>query len=116
MPIFESNNTDSEDNAFVKQVGAFSSGVMTEVSLDDSSWTALPSSALSDRVFVSVQYSDFNAGKSKQVLLNYSNSAASDEGIRLGGGDIWSRTISDSITIYGRVTSGSADVIVEEIS
>lgn len=91
-------------------------GVMTEVALTDAGWTALPQTALTDRLSLSIQNTTTQASCSGRgiVLLNYDNSAGATEGwkiLPLGNKDI---ALTANQTVYGRMLSGSGTVIVDE--
>ena len=49
------------------------------------------------------------------VLWNYSASAPSTEGIRILDGAIKNADLKSNIVIYGRMLSGTGEVVVEEI-
>lgn len=113
VSIFTTN-----DIGFKKESQTFSpsglrnGGLITEVTINDSSWTALPAVALSGRNAISIQNrSGF------EVKLNYTSSAGY---VGMVVPDQYERhyDITDAISIYARAISGAGSVVViiEEIS
>jgi hypothetical protein len=86
-------------------------GRATTVSINSTTWTALPPSALENRNAVCIQnYSG------KLVKLNYSNLVSGFNGIILPDSAERYYDISDTIFIYAKCDSGTAELIIEEIS
>ena len=91
--------------------GLKNGGKVTEVTIDDTSWTALPTSALSNRNAMAIQnYSG------QDVKLNYDNAIVGYVGVLLKDGNERFYDISDSIIIYAKSSSSSCTLIVEELS
>ena len=91
--------------------GLRNGGKITVVTLGDSVWTPLPLAALSDRNAMSIQnLSDVN------IKINYDNTVSGYIGIEIKAGFERYYDIKDTITIYARTESGSAQVVVEELS
>lgn len=91
--------------------GLIVGGVITEVSLNSSSWTALPSSALSGRNALSIQNRS-----GTEIKINYDNSVVGYVGIVIPDGGERFYDISDSIVIYAKSSSGTPTVVIEEIA
>jgi hypothetical protein len=92
--------------------GLGGSGRITIVALTASAWTALPTTALTDRNAILIQNQSDNGNV---VLLNYSASAAS-EGMRLEDRATKGVSLKSSIVLYGRMVSGTGSVAVEELA
>lgn len=88
-------------------------GLVTEVALDDTNWTALPASPLTDRNTIAIQNRS-----GKEIKLNYSNSVSGYVGMVVADGSERTYDIKDTILIYGKVAPGGgvAVVNVEEIA
>lgn len=87
-------------------------GRVTMVSLDATSWTALPAVSLPMRNSIAIQN---QSGNGNVVMLNYSASAPA-EGIFIEDGGYRSMAITDQISIYARMASGIGTVAVEELA
>jgi hypothetical protein len=92
--------------------GLSTEGKVTLVNLTDSAWTALPATPLTNRNSIVFQNQSDNG---KALLLNYSASAPA-EGIRIEDGGFRSLAIRPGIVVYGRMTTGSGKVAVEELA
>lgn len=91
--------------------GLRNAGKVTEVSINSASWTALPPLPLTNRNALAIQnYSG------QTVKINYSNSVVGFIGLIIPDQSERQYDITESIPIYGKCESGSAVVIVEEIS
>jgi hypothetical protein len=91
--------------------GLKNGGRVTEVTINSSSWTALPPTALSNRNAMSIQnYSGVD------VKLNYDNATVGYVGAILQDGNERFYDISDAIVIYAKASSGTPTLIVEELS
>lgn len=88
-----------------------SSGLITEVTIDDSSWTALPSNPLSGRISVSVQNRS-----GQEIKINFDNSEPDYVGIAVDDGGDRHYDVTDNIIFYGKSSSGSVVITVEEIA
>lgn len=93
--------------------GLSTAGKITHVSLDDTQWKPLPATALANRNNITVQNISDNGAV---VLWNYSGSAPATEGFRIEDGQFKSVAITDAITVYGRILSGSGTVCVDEVA
>jgi len=103
-------------------VGTFSptglnvGGKITQVTLNDSSWTPLPATALSNRNAISIQNLS-----GYEMKINYQEAFDGSYGyvgMVLPNGNERYYDIKDSILIYGRLATGSVSgvVNVEEIA
>jgi len=86
-------------------------GKITEVAINDSSWTVLPGTALTDRNAVGIQ--NFSG---QEIKLNYDNTTVGYVGVILKDNDQRQYDITDDILIYAKASSGSCTVIIEEIA
>jgi hypothetical protein len=87
-------------------------GKVTEVVLNDTTWTALPATALTSRNAIRIQnYSGV------EVKTNYDTGISGYVGMVIdANGGHAAYDISPNIVIYGKTASGSATVFVEELS
>jgi hypothetical protein len=93
--------------------GLKNAGRHSEVTVNDSSWTALPSTALSDRNAIAIQ----NNSTTSNVKINYVNSIGTYTGmtIRKNGGER-QYDIKDTITLYAKAETGNVTLDIEELS
>jgi hypothetical protein len=93
--------------------GLRNGGKVTEVTINDITWTALPSTALTDRNAMSI----INRS-GVEVKVNYDNSVAGYVGVPINNNDERYYDIKDTIVIYAKATTGAGSVtlIIEEIS
>lgn len=91
--------------------GLRTGGRITEVVLNDSSWTALPATPLSGRNAIAIQ--NFSG---QTIKLNYDNAVSGLTGVYLQNTLDRFYDISDTIIIYAKSSSGAATIIVEEIA
>jgi hypothetical protein len=104
----------SEDTTFSGEFtpgGLKIAGRVTIVSIDDTNWTALPATALANRNAISV----INRS-GVQIKLNYSASVSGYIGVPVDNGSERFYDISDQIVVYGKSSSGSAELIIEELA
>lgn len=95
----------------VAQSGLNIGGRVTEVSLNDTSWTALPPVSLQKRNSIQVQ--NFSG---VDITINYIADNASDFGVIVRDSSERIYMITDAIVLYGRSSLGVAKIIVEEIA
>jgi hypothetical protein len=98
-------------NVTVSQTSLHGSGIVTDVTLNDATWTALPPTPLVGRSAVAVQN---NSGQS--VKINYDNTEPGFVGVLLPDGQDRFYDISDQIVQYAKSSSGAAVIQVEELS
>ncbi len=88
-------------------------GKITVVTINDTTWTALPASPLANRNAMSIQNTTNN-----ELKLQYDNTTVGYVGIRMFPSAERMYDVTDSIPIYAKLEPGAApqDVVVEEIS
>jgi hypothetical protein len=86
-------------------------GLITRVTINNTGWTALPATPLTDRNTIAVQNKSVG-----EIYINFDNSAAvADSWLVTAGGSV-SYGITESIVLYARSAAASADVIVKELA
>ena len=95
----------------VKTQGLTLGGLVTEVVLNDTTWTALPAPPLPSRNAVSIQ--NFSG---QLIKLNYNPATVGLVGVNVMDQNERFYDISDTILIYGKSTSGTCTIVVEEIA
>ena len=91
--------------------GLKNAGRVTEVTLNDLTWTALPATPLTDRNALAIQ--NFSG---QLVKVNYDNSVSGFVGAHIPDGQERFYDITEDIIQYAKCASGSATVVVEELS
>lgn len=91
--------------------GLKTAGLVTEVTIDDASWTALPASALSNRNALAIQNRS-----GIEVKINYDNSVVGYVGMVISDGEERQYDITDAIVVYAKAKTGTPTLNVEEIS
>ena len=94
--------------------GLFNAGLVTEVTLSTASWTALPTTALTDRNAIAIQNTT-----GFQIKLNYSSGISGYVGIIVENDSERFYNVTDDIVIFAKLepaASGASDVTVEELS
>ena len=87
------------------------SGKVTEVTLSDTAWTALPPVALVNRNAINIQnYSG------TQIKLNFDPSIAPYTGVIVNDQSERNYDIKDTILIYAKAEIGNPVIIIEEVS
>jgi hypothetical protein len=87
------------------------SGKVTEVTLSDTAWTALPPVALVNRNAINIQnYSG------TEIKLNFDPTITDYVGVILNDQSERNYDIKDTILLYARASIGSPQIIVEEVS
>ena len=92
--------------------GNFSAKSVTETCLNvpNNTWTALPTTAMSNRNYIRV----YNKGEHK-LYFSFDSSAAVQHRMAIGGGEMLDFPIQDSLTLYGRSGgTGSVRAIIQE--
>ena len=95
----------------IKPSGLNTGGKVTEVTLDTSNWTALPTTALSDRNAICIQNKS-----GTEIKINYNNSVVGYVGIVISNGSERFYDITDDIIIYAKASSGTPTINIEEIA
>jgi hypothetical protein len=85
-------------------------GVITSVSLNSTTWTALTPTPLSTRKTVAVQNQS-----NGEIKLSYSNTTPGYVGVAIAKGGERVYNLSADVMIYGKSAAGSVTVIVEEV-
>lgn len=93
--------------------GLKNAGRHQEITVNNTSWTALPSTALTDRNAIAIQ----NNNPTTNVKINYANDIVGYVGmtLRKNGGER-QYDIKETITLYAKSESGSVTLDVEELS
>lgn len=91
--------------------GLQNGGLVTQVVLNTTTWTALPPVALANRNAINIQnYSG------DDIVLNYSNAVAGLVGIEMRDQSERNYDIKETIILYAKSKTGGATIVVEEIS
>lgn len=91
--------------------GLTTGGKVTEVTIDNTTWTALPPSALTLRNALAIQNRS-----GQEMKVNYDNSVVGYVGMVIPDGGQRFYDITDSIVIYGKSATSSITINVEEIA
>jgi hypothetical protein len=102
--------TPSFSGTFTPQ-GLNIAGRMTEITVNDATWTALPAVSLPNRNALCIQNQSNVA-----IKLQYDPSVLPYSGIIVLEGGERTYDIKPNITVYGRSFSGDAIVVAEELS
>jgi len=95
----------------IRLTGLNIAGKITEVTINNTGWTALPATALTDRNALAIQnWSD------TEVKINYDNTVGYVGMIISANGGERQYDITDNIVMYGRSSSGTKTLYIEEIS
>ncbi len=91
--------------------GNFSAKTVTETVLNvpANAWTALPTTAMTDRALIEV----YNEGENK-LYLSFDDTAIIKNRAAIGGAEFRMFPIQSNLTIYGRSQGGSTRVIITE--
>jgi hypothetical protein len=95
----------SDDN-IILNVG----GVITSLTLNSTTWTALTPSPLSTRKTVAVQNQS-----NGEIKLSYSDTTPGYVGVAIAKGGERVYNLSADVMLYGKCVSGAASVVVEEV-
>lgn len=91
--------------------GLRNGGRVTEVTLNPTTWTALPATPLVDRNTIAIQ----NVS-AEEIKINYNSGQAGYVGIVVSSGSERTYDITDAIIIYAKSISSVVTINVEEIS
>ena len=83
----------------------------TVVALSSSSWAALPATALIGRKSIAIQN---QSGPSSVLLLNFTGTGS--DGWRVPNNSSRVLSVDATVTVYGRMISGTGSVLVEELA
>jgi hypothetical protein len=103
----------------VKQLGSFTvtpsgltvGGLITVVSINPTTWTALPATPLANRNAINIQ--NYNG---QEIKLQYDNSTVGYSGVIIPINGERQYSITDDILLYAKSASSTIDIIVEEIA
>lgn len=102
---------EAPDGLPVYPSGLRNGGRISQVTLNENTWTALPAIPLANRNAMAIQN---HSGKS--IALNYSNAVSGFTGIIIHDLAERSYNITESIVLYAKSQRGTAIVTVEELS
>lgn len=91
--------------------GLRNGGRLTEVTLNALTWTALPPTALTDRNGISIQNQS-----NIEIKLHYDNTTVGYVGVKVAADSERFYEIKDTIVIYGKASSGTPTILIEELS
>jgi len=97
----------------VTQRGLSKAGKVTEIEINDTTWTALPGTPQEDRNAISIQNTD---PLSSEIKINYADDIVGYKGVVIASGSERFYDITDGIQLYGKAKIGTFNVTVEEIS
>jgi hypothetical protein len=103
--------TGSNFSGTFSQSGLSIAGKITVVTLNDTTWVALPPTPLTDRNGLSIQNQS-----GKEIKLQYDNTTVGYVGPIVNPSSERFYDIKDTILIYGKCSSGTCDIIIEELS
>jgi hypothetical protein len=85
---------------------------MTIVSIDSTTWTALPATKLTGRFTLLVQNQS-----GVEIKLNPDNTTVGYVGYRMAdGNDKYYYNILESFTMYAKASAGTVNILVEELA
>ena len=108
--VYVRTNVDG-GNIETNPTGLTVGGLVTEVTLNASTWTPLPATPLTGRNAITIQNES-----AVSIKLNYSSGVAGYVGVTVGSGNERYYDITDDIIIYAKAASGTPTVTIEEIS
>ena len=86
-------------------------GLVTIVTIDSTTWTPLPATALSGRNAMCI----INTG-GVEIKLNYSSSIVGYVGVPLAAGNQRFYDITENMVVYCKASAGSFSITIEELS
>ena len=88
---------------------------VSRITLTNTQWTRLPTTALTDRRTIMIQN---QSGNGSTILLNFTNTAAANLGFKVLDGGHREILLSSSIIIYGRILAPGnvGTALVEELA
>ena len=102
--------TVGEVSGTIKPSGLNIGGLITEVSINNTTWTALPASALANRNALAIHNSS-----AEEIKINYS-AVGGYVGMPISAGSERSYDITDAIIVYAKSSATTVTVIVEELA
>ena len=91
--------------------GLTTGGLGTLVTLNSSTWTALPATALTDRNAISIQNQS-----GIEIKINYGSGIVGYVGAIIQAGGERAYDVTDSIILYGKSASGTPTIYIEELA
>jgi hypothetical protein len=91
--------------------GLKTGGKVTEVTLNSSTWTALPATPLTNRNAISIQNRS-----GIEIKINYDNGVSGYEGVIIPNNGERFYDITDTIVMYAKSTTGTPTINVEELA
>jgi hypothetical protein len=91
--------------------GLKNGGKITEVTLNDATWTPLPAAALANRNAIAIQNDS-----GQDIKINYDNAVVGFIGVKIPNGGERQYDITDGIIQYGKCASGTCNIVIEELS
>lgn len=90
--------------------GQVNGGKITEVTLNDTTWTALPPTPLDPRNVIAVQN-----GSGQTIKTNWNGSQAGFVGMVVASGFERQYEVAETVLLYAKCETGTAVVTVEEL-
>lgn len=91
--------------------GLKTGGLITEVTLNSTTWTAIPATPLSGRNAIGIQNRS-----GIEIKINYSSAVVGYVGVVVPTGGERYYDITDQIVLYAKSTSGTPTITIEEIA
>ena len=86
-------------------------GLITQVPVNSTTWTALPPTALLNRNALSIQNIS-----GTDIKINYNNATVGYVGVTIASGSERFYSITDTIIIYAKSSSGTPTIQTEELA
>ena len=86
-------------------------GRITSVSLNNTTWTALPSTPLSNRNAMSIQNTS-----AEEIKINYDNSVVGYVGVKISPDSERFYDVTENVIIYAKSSASSITIQVEELA
>ena len=91
--------------------GLFNGGLVTVVSINQTTWTAIPASAIANRNAINIQ--NYSGQESK---INYSSGIVGYVGMAIPDRGERQYAITDAIVLYAKSATSTVSINVEELS
>lgn len=91
--------------------GLTNGGLITEVEINSTTWTALPASPLSARNALAIQNRS-----GENIKINYADDVVGYVGIEISNSGERFYNITDEIVVYAKSSSSTVTITVEELS
>ena len=103
--------TVGEVSGTIKPSGLNIGGLVTEQTINPTTWTALPLSPLANRNALAIQNQS-----GQEIKINYSSGQAGYVGMIIANGSERTYDITDAIVIYAKSSSSVVTINVEELA